>query len=278
MFGSRRPTVSVLRLTGVIGQLGPLRQGLTLASLAGLIDRAFGEKNLKAVALAISSPGGSPVQSALIHQRVRSLAREKDVPVLAFVEDVAASGGYWLACAGDEIYANESSIVGSIGVVSAGFGFVDLIEKVGITRRLYTAGERKAILDPFLPENADDVERLKSIQQDIHGSFKDLVGRRRGRRLRDAEEDLFTGEFWTGKRAQDLGLIDGLGDLRTVLRDRFGDKVRLKVMQQKRGFFRRKLGLQLGDTGGSLDRAGYSVGAGLLASVEERAMWSRFGL
>lgn len=278
MFGSRRPTVSVLRLNGVIGQMGPLRQGLTLAGLAGLIDRAFREKNLKAVALSISSPGGSPVQSALIHQRVRALAREKDVPVLAFVEDVAASGGYWLACAGDEIYANENSIIGSIGVVSAGFGFVDLIEKIGVTRRLYTAGERKAVLDPFLPENEQDIERLKTIQRDIHGSFKDLVRRRRGRRLNAPEDDLFSGEFWTGGRAQEFGLIDGLGDLRTVLRDRFGNRVRLKVMQQRRGFLRRRLGMQLGMQGGSLEGAGYAVGAGLLASAEERAMWSRFGL
>lgn len=277
IFGSTKPTVSVLRLSGIIGQMGPLRQGMTLQNLAGVIERAFSESRLKAVALAINSPGGSPVQSALIHQRIRAMAREKDVPILVFVEDLAASGGYWLACAGDEIYANENSIVGSIGVISAGFGFDKLIEKAGIERRVYTAGERKSILDPFLEEDPEDVARLRAIQEDIHASFKELVRRRRGRRLRNPEDTLFTGEFWTGKRAVELGLVDGLGDLRTVVRDRFGDKVRLKTIQIRRGWLRRRLGMRasFGEGSGAL---GHSLGSGLIAAVEERAMWSRYGL
>ena len=189
---SKRPVVAVVRLNGVIGQMGPLRGGLSLRGLAGIIERAFRQKRLKAVALAINSPGGSPVQSSLIHARIRALAEERDIPVLVFCEDVAASGGYWLACAGDEIYANENSIVGSIGVVSAGFGFVELIKKLGVERRVYTAGEKKAALDPFRPESPDDIARLKSIQIDMHDSFKELVRRRRGKRLRVPEEQLFS--------------------------------------------------------------------------------------
>ncbi|MGE0734548.1 MAG: S49 family peptidase [Alphaproteobacteria bacterium] len=271
---SNHPVVSVVRLSGVIGQLGPLRPGLSLRGLGGIVERAFRQKRLKAVALIVNSPGGSPVQSSLIHARIRALAEERDVPVLVFCEEVAASGGYWLACAGDEIYANENSIVGSIGVVSAGFGFVDLLKKIGVERRVYTAGERKSALDPFRPENAEDIARLKAIQVDMHDSFKDLVRRRRGKRLRVAEEQLFSGEFWTGKRALQMGLIDGIGELRAVLRDRFGEKVELRVIGERRGWLRRRLGMA--------ERAPASIGAefaaGALAAVEERAWWNRFGL
>jgi serine protease SohB len=275
-FRSNKPTVAIIRLNGVIGQMGPLRSGMTMQTLAPVIDRAFSDKRLKAVALAVNSPGGSPVQSALIHQRIRSLAREKDIPILVFIEDVAASGGYWLACAGDEIYANENSIIGSIGVVSAGFGFVGLLEKAGIDRRLYTAGSRKSLLDPFLPEEADDVARLRAIQQDIHENFKTLVKSRRGRRLQESGIDLFSGEFWTGSRAMDLGLVDGISDMRTVLRDRFGKSVRLKTVQVRKGWLKRRLGVSGSfDTG---DQFGYGIGAGLVAAAEERANWSRFGL
>jgi serine protease SohB len=273
-FGPARPVVAVLRLNGVIGRVGPVRAGLTHAGLAGLIERAFQLKHLKAVALTINSPGGSPVQSALIHSRVRALAEEKGIPILAFAEDVAASGGYWLACAGDEIYANENSIVGSIGVVSAGFGFPEMLKRIGVERRVYTAGERKAILDPFRPESAEDIAHLRTIQSDIHDSFKALVRARRGKRLKGAEKDLFSGAFWTGRKAVELGLVDGIGDLRTVARDRFGEKVRLKVMEPSRGWLRRRLGISAPSFGGD---AGVWADQ-LIAAVEERFLWNRFGL
>ncbi|MEQ8695518.1 MAG: S49 family peptidase [Bauldia litoralis] len=272
-----RPVVSVVRLGGVIGQVGPLRRGLTLQGLAGMLDRAFSGRQLRAVALQINSPGGSPVQSALIHGRIRQLADKCDIPVLVFVEDVAASGGYWLACAGDEIFADSNSIVGSIGVISAGFGFTEAISKLGIERRVHTAGTRKVMLDPFLPEKEEDVDRVKAIQADIHDSFKDLVRARRGRRLKGSDEDLFTGDVWTGRRGVELGLIDGLGDLRTVVRDRFGDKVKFRVIGQQRGWLRRKFGLRTTDFGGMPDLGG-SFASGLLATMEERAWWARLGL
>ncbi|MEE8275915.1 MAG: S49 family peptidase [Alphaproteobacteria bacterium] len=274
-FRSPPPAVGVLRLAGILGQLGPVRRGLTLAALADSIERAFSLRHLEAVALAINSPGGSPVQAALIARRIRALAEEKGVPVYAFAEDVAASGGYWLALAGDEIYAEESSIIGSIGVVSAGFGFPGLLKRIGIERRLHTAGERKAMLDPFLQERTDDVERLKTIQRDIHESFERIVRERRGGKLAAPEEELFSGEFWTGRRALELGLIDGIGDMRTVLRERFGDRVRLRLVGDRRRWWRRRFGF----TGGWREPpdAGQWVG-GALAAVEERLLWGRFGL
>ena len=270
---SRPPVVSVIRLGGVIGRMGPLRAGMTLQGLAPVIDRAFRARRLKAVVLAINSPGGSPVQSALIYQRIRSMAEEKNIPILVFTEDVAASGGYWLACAGDEIYAHENSIIGSIGVVSSGFGFTQLIERFGIERRLHAAGKNKAILDPFKPEEPADVDRLKSIQADIHASFIELVKSRRGKKLKPAEEDeVFSGAFWTGRRARELGLVDGIGDLRTVLRDRFGEDVRMRVIAQRRSWARRRFGLTV-----ARPEPGDWVGQAI-ATVEERLLWSRFGL
>ncbi|MDP6787745.1 MAG: S49 family peptidase [Rhodospirillales bacterium] len=264
------PVVGVLRLAGIIGQIGPLRRGLSLANLAGAIERAFKLTNLKAVALAVNSPGGSAVQSALIAERIRVLAEEKDVPVFAFAEDVAASGGYWLATAADEIYANENSLIGSIGVVSGGFGFPALLRRLGIERRLHTAGEQKAILDPFLAEKPDDVEKLGQIQADIHGSFKDHVRRRRGTRLKAADDELFSGAFWTGRRAQEMGLIDGIGDLRGIMRQRFGDDVKLRPVVAARPWWRRRAGRGAD--------AAEDWTAGLLAAVEERLWWGRFGL
>ena len=273
------PIVSVLRLSGVIGQMGPLRQGLTLAGMAGLIERAFAPKKQAAVALIVNSPGGSPVQSALIAKRIRDLAAEKNVPVFAFCEDAAASGGYWLACAADEIWADESSILGSIGVVSSGFGAHDFIQRYGIERRLYTAGDKKVILDPFSPEREDGVAHLKAIQLDIHDAFKAMVRDRRGARLIGPEEELFSGAFWAGRRALELGLIDGIGDLRTVLRGRFGEKVRLRVVQDDRRWFRRMGFRVAAPMGGSaLDRLAADLPAAALAAVEERALWSRYGL
>lgn len=266
------PVVAVLRLSGIIGGLGTLRPGLTLAGLAGQIERAFEMKRVKAVALSINSPGGSPVQSALIAQRIRDLAQEKGVPVIAFAEDVAASGGYWLACAADEIHANENSIVGSIGVISSGFGFQELIQRFGVERRVHTAGDKKAILDPFREEDPKDVKRLQAVQKDIHDSFKDLVRSRRGGRLKASEKTLFTGEFWTGRRALELGLIDGHGELRQVMRQRYGEKVKLRKVEGRRTWWRRGFSLEA-----DLPNPG-DWATGLIAAVEERTLWSRFGL
>src|SRR5262249_2488529 len=217
--------VPVVRLAGVIGIASPLRPGLTLASVGRPLGRPFPPRRASAVALVVNPPGGSPVQSHLIYRRIRALAAEKKLPVIAFAEDVAASGGYMVACAADEIFCDPSSILGSIGVVGGSFGFTGLMQKVGVERRLYTAGEHKATLDPCLPEKPDDVERLKAVQREIHDDFIALVKESRGSRLTGPEKDLFSGEYWTGRRAVELGLADGIGDLRTVLRERFGDKV-----------------------------------------------------
>ena len=262
------PTVGVLRLSGVIGQLGAGRKGgLTLAELAASIDRLFKLSNLEAAALAINSPGGSPVQAALIAGRIRQLSEEKDVPVYAFCEDVAASGGYWLACAAEEIYADPASIVGSIGVISAGFGFPGLLEKIGVERRVHTSGDKKGMLDPFSAERAEDIDRLRDIQEDIHEQFQDYVRRRRGSALSADEDVLFSGEFWTGRRAKELGLVDELGDLRSVMREKYGENVNLKLVGGPRRFGLQRL------LGGQSDFAGDAV-----AAIEERLHWSRFGL
>jgi len=268
----RGPVVSVVRLSGAIGQVGPFRPGLSLEAVAPLLERAFARKGQAAVALLVNSPGGSPVQSALIAKRIRDLAEEKKVPVIAFCEDVAASGGYWLACAADEIFADESSIVGSIGVVYAGFGLNGFIERHGIERRLHTAGDKKVLLDPFSPEREDGIAHLKSIQAEIHESFKALVRARRGSRLNGADEDLFSGAFWAGRRALELGLIDGIGDARGVLRARFGEKVRFHVMHEHRPWWRR-LPLRSQARPWTAELADAALGA-----VEERALWARYGL
>ena len=274
-FRNPPPVVCVLRLDGIIGSMGPLRRGLSLGSQAEAIEEAFTLSRVEAVAIVINSPGGSPVQSALIAKRIRDLAEEYDVKVFAFAEDVAASGGYWLACAADEIYAQESSIIGSIGVVSSGFGFPELIKKWGIERRVYTAGEQKAILDPFQPEKPLDVKRLKELQADIHGNFKEMVARRRGERLQGDEKVLYSGEFWTGKRALSFGLIDGIGDLRTVMREKFGDKVKLKLISERKPWWKKSPGNSISTLGPwePVDWAG-----GILAAAEERMFWNRFGL
>jgi signal peptide peptidase SppA len=261
------PLVNVLRLDGVIGRAsGPRRGGMALSDMAESIEKAFKGPQLSAVALAINSPGGSPVQSALIATRIRALAAENEVPVYAFCEDVAASGGYWLACAADEIYADPASIVGSIGVVFAGFGFPEMLAKIGVERRVHTAGEKKALLDPFKSEDQEDVEILKELQADIHEQFKDHVRERRGDKLQADESVLFSGEFWTGNRALGLGLVDGLGDLRSVMRERYGEKVKLRVVGRRRGWLDKRLGMRN-------DWADELIGA-----VESRALWSRYGL
>jgi signal peptide peptidase SppA len=269
------PQVAVVPLAGVIGPLGVLRSGLSIASLASTLERAFAMRPLAAVALAINSPGGAATQSALIAGRIRQLAEEKKVPVFAFIEDVGASGGYWLATAADEIYAMDSSIVGSIGVVAAGFGFHELIGRLGVRRRLYTAGARKAMLDPFLAEDPDDVDRLKALQREVHEAFKAQVRGRRGGKLKAPEDQLFSGEFWTGTRALELGLVDGLGELRGTLRRRFGEKVRLRLVGGERGWLRRRLRLAVPD---AMEAWPAEWAPQLLSALETRALWSRYGL
>ncbi|MBK8906356.1 MAG: S49 family peptidase [Rhodospirillales bacterium] len=276
-FRKRRPIVAVVRLAGIIGSLGPLRRGLSLAGLSGALERAFKLKGARAVALSINSPGGSPVQSSLIAGRVRALAEQHHLPVLAFVEDVAASGGYWLATAADEIYADASSVVGSIGVVSAGFGFQEALGRLGIERRVHTAGDYKAGLDPFRPERAEDVAHLKSLQAEIHEAFRAQVRNRRQGRLAAAEDELFNGRFWTGATALRLGLVDGLGDIRSVLRERFGDDVKLRVVGDSRRWRPWRMGTP-GIAGDEVSGHAERLAGGLIAAVEERMLWNRFGL
>jgi signal peptide peptidase SppA len=270
-------TIPVVRLNGMIASGGTaFRQNLSLASVAGVLEKAFSYPS-PAVALTINSPGGSPVQSRLIYKRIRDLAAEKNKQVLVFVEDVAASGGYMIAVAGDEIIADPSSIVGSIGVVSASFGFTDLLKKIGVERRVHTAGRNKAVLDPFKPEKEEDVERLKALQLEVHDTFIDLVKERRGTRLKD-DPDLFTGLFWTGKRGVELGLVDGLGDMRSVLKQRFGSNTRARLITPPRGLFGRRLGLFGSSEGFSTEGIGGGLARGLIEAAEERSLWGRFGL
>jgi signal peptide peptidase SppA len=279
---SMRPgvvTIPVIRLHGTImSGGGRLRPSLSLASTAGLIEKAFTFSDAPAVAISINSPGGSPVQSRFIYKRIRDLAAEKNKRVLVFVEDVAASGGYMIALSGDEIIADPSSIVGSIGVVSASFGFTEMIKKLGVERRVHTAGSNKAVLDPFQPEKQEDVERLKALQLEVHDTFIDLVKERRGTRLKD-DPDLFTGLFWSGKKGLELGLVDALGDMRTFLKNRYGEKAQLRLITPPRGLFSRRFGL-FGSATGGFSATGIATEAahGLLEAAEERALWSRFGL
>jgi serine protease SohB len=260
-------TVPVVRLSGAIGSVTPLRSGLTLAGLETALARAFSYKSAPAIGIIINSPGGAAVQSHQIHQRIRQLAEESGKHVIVAVEDVAASGGYLIALAGDEIIVDESSIVGSIGVVSASFGFPKLINKLGIERRVHTAGEKKAMLDPFRPEEPEDVRHLEALQHDVHTAFIALVKSRRRAALSE-DPDLFSGAFWSGSKAVALGLADSVGELRAVLRDRYGANVRLKTIATERSMLRRRLG---GLDGGRLvDSA--------IAAIEERLLWNRFGL
>lgn len=272
LLGRSAPVIPVVRLQGVIDNGGIARPGLNLANVAQPLERAFRVKKAPAVALVINSPGGSPVQSRLIAKRIRDLAALHDKKVLVFVEDVAASGGYMIAVAGDEIIVDPSSIVGSIGVIFAGFGLTGLIEKLGVERRVYTAGSNKSQLDPFRPENAEDIAHIKTLQAEIHDVFIALVKERRGDRLTD-HPDLFTGQFWTGRSAVALGLADREGDLRSVLKDKFGDKAEPRLINPPRGFLGRRAG---GGIAASLLPATYADD--LMASVEARALWARYGL
>jgi signal peptide peptidase SppA len=271
------PVVPVVRLSGVIGIATPLKSALTLATVARPLERAFGMRRARAVALQINSPGGSPVQSHLIYRRIRQLATESGRPVIACAEDVAASGGYMIACAADEIVCDPSSIVGSIGVVGGSFGFAKLIDKLGIERRLYTSGDHKAMLDPFLPEKPEDVERLKSVQREIHEGFIELVKRSRGARLKGPEKTVFSGEYWTGSKAIELGLADTIGDLRSTLRARFGDDVLTPLISPARGWLGRvQPGVGAAGIDGLLGGAGFAEE--IISALEARALWARYGL
>jgi signal peptide peptidase SppA len=272
------PVVPVVRLSGVIGAVTPLRPGMTLAGVARILERAFATKNAKAVALMINSPGGSPVQSRQIYLRIRQLAAEKNLPVLVFVEDVAASGGYMIACAGDEIFCDPSSILGSIGVVGGSFGFQELIKKVGVERRLYTAGEHKAMLDPFLPEDPDDVARIKALQREIHATFIALVKQSRAGKLKGSDDVLFTGEYWAGDTSVSLGLADAIGDLRSTLRSRFGDKVLTPVIAPATGLLSSLLGRKSAGAGTLVSLDGFAgLPDELISALETRAIWAKFG-
>ena len=264
----KKTVIPHVRLTGVIGSAGKFKQGMDLAGQQEILKKAFSLKKIKYVAISINSPGGSPVQSHLIYSYIRQLAEKKKIKVLIFAEDVAASGGYLISCAGDEIYANSSSIIGSIGVISASFGFKELIKKIGIERRVYTAGKNKSTLDPFIEEKEEDINRLKSIQLELHADFIKVVEKSRGSKLKDPEKNnIFTGEFWTGAAALKLGLIDEIGNVDQVLKEKFGDKVIIKKFEKQKGFIDKKLSSSMQDPIEKFTNL-----------LEEKSMWQKFGL
>jgi len=259
--------IPTLRLSGVIGQAGFMRSGLNISALDQLINKLFSNKKSPAVALIINSPGGSPTQSSLIADKIIKKSKQKNKKVIAFVEDVAASGGYWLACASDEIYIDTNSILGSIGVISPGFGFVELIKKIGIERRVYTSGKSKSFLDPFKAAKEDDIERLQSIQEQIHENFIEYVKKRRGSKIIEKDfNEVFSGLFWVGQKAIDLGLADGLGSIYDIVEKKFGKKAKIKFIDQKKSFIQKRLSTSLLDTDA------------LIQKIEEKTLWSRFGL
>ena len=267
-FFKKKTVIPHVRLTGVIGSAGKFKQGLDLASQKNILKKAFSFKKAKHVAISINSPGGSPVQSHLIYSYIKQLAEKNKTKVMIFAEDVAASGGYLISCAGDEIYANSSSIIGSIGVISASFGFKDLIKKLGVERRVYTAGKNKSTLDPFVEEKEEDIKRLKNIQLELHSDFIKVVENSRGSKLQDPEKNnIFTGEFWTGSAALKLGLIDGIGNADQILKEKFGDKVIIKNFEKQKGFIAKKLSSSIQDPIHSLSNI-----------LEEKTMWQKFGL
>ncbi len=264
----KKKIVPHVRLTGIIGSAGKFKQGMELANQRDILKKAFSVKKISHVAISINSPGGSPVQSHLIYSYIRQLAEKHKVKVIIFAEDVAASGGYFIACAGDEIYANSSSIIGSIGVISASFGFKDLIQKIGVERRVYTAGKNKSTLDPFKEEKEEDIKRLKTIQLELHEDFIKVVQKSRGSKLKDSEKNnIFTGEFWTGKTSLNLGLIDGIGNADQILKEKFGEKVIIKTFEKPKGFIARKLSSSV-----------YDPVEKLVNLIEEKSMWQKFGL
>jgi len=268
MFFSKKPQVAHIRLSGVIGNVGRFQQGMSLSSHEQIIKKAFSHKKLSAVAVSINSPGGSPVQSHMIYSLIRKLADEKKVKVFTFAEDVAASGGYMLACAGDEIYANASSIVGSIGVIYSSFGLKELIKKIGIERRVHTAGKNKSTLDPFMDEKPEDIERLKKIQLDLHEEFIKLVKNSRINKLpTDKDDSLFSGEFWSGIQSKELGLVDGIGNMEDVIKEKFGKKVVIKKYDKPESWLKKKLSSQISNQLNTI-----------VDDIETRSLWNKFGL
>ncbi len=268
-FQNPAPVVAILPLEGVIGSGSRFTSALNLAGVEEKISQAFDVYNVKAVALAVNSPGGSPVQSELIMRRIQKLSEEKKIPVYAFAEDVAASGGYLISLAAEEIYTHEASIVGSIGVISAGFGFSKAIEKIGVERRVYAAGDNKSILDPFQPEKDKDIKLLKDMQKEIHEFFKNLVKERRGDKLKGTQKVMFSGQFWAGKEAMKLGLVDGIGDIHSVMKEKLGDKTKFRRIKEEKGFIKGLLGMSSGKS---------RISEEILATLEDRSLWARFGL
>ena len=270
-FFNKSVTIPTLRLSGVIGQAGIFRSGLSLQGVNKLIDKLFSDKKSPAVALIINSPGGSPTQSSLIADSIILKAKKKKKKVIAFVEDVAASGGYWLACAADEIYIDHNSIIGSIGVISPGFGFVNFLKKIGIERRVYTSGKSKSFLDPFKQAKPEDIKRLKAIQEQIHENFISYVKKRRGLKIKENQEnEIFSGLFWVGQKAIDLGLADEMGSIHEIIKKRFGKKAKIKIIDQKKSFIQRRLSSSLPNSIIDTDR--------VIEKLEEKALWSRYGL
>jgi len=264
-FFKKKKIVAHIKLNGVIGNVGKFKQGIDFAGMEEIIEKAFSLKKAKAVVITINSPGGSPVQSHLIYKFIRVQAKKKKMKVMVFAEDVAASGGYLIACAGDEIYANSSSIIGSIGVIYSSFGFTELIKKIGVERRVHTAGKNKSTLDPFLDEKKEDIERLKTIQLDLHKDFIKVVEDSRGTKLNKSEIELFSGEFWSGSKAKDLGLIDGVGNANEILKEKFGDDVVIKKFEKSKGWLNKKLS----SSSNQIDQ--------FANILEERSIWQRYG-
>ena len=267
-FFKKKKIIPHIRLTGVIGSAGRFKQGIDFSGQQEIIKKAFSFKKAKSIAISINSPGGSPVQSHLIHDYIRQLAKKNKKKVIVFAEDVAASGGYLIACAGDEIYANSSSIVGSIGVISASFGFQDAIKKIGVQRRVYTAGKNKSTLDPFKEEKEEDIERIKKSQLELHSDFIEVVKKSRGTKLKDPEKNnTFTGEFWSGSASMKLGLIDGIGNAEQILRQKFGEDIVIKKLEKQKSFIAKKLSSSIDN---QIDN--------IASVIEERALWQKFGL
>ncbi len=264
-FFKKKKIVAHIKLNGVIGNVGKFKQGIDFSGQEETIEKAFSLKKAKIVAITINSPGGSPVQSHLIYKFIRSQAKKNKKKVIVFAEDVAASGGYLIACSGDEIYANSSSIIGSIGVIYSSFGFTELIKKIGVERRVHTAGKNKSTLDPFLDEKAEDIERLKTIQLDLHKDFIKVVEESRGSKLNKTDIELFSGEFWSGSKAKELGLIDGVGNANEVLKEKFGENVVIKKFEKSKGW----LGKKLSSSSNQIDQ--------LVNILDERSIWQRYG-
>tara|TARA_Y100000741_G_scaffold134685_1_gene101415 strand:+ start:229 stop:1041 length:813 start_codon:yes stop_codon:yes gene_type:complete len=267
-FLKKKNIIPHIRLSGVIGSAGRFKQGIDFSGQQEIIKKAFSFKKAKNIAISINSPGGSPVQSHLIHDYIRQLAKKNKKKIIVFAEDVAASGGYLIACAGDEIYANSSSIIGSIGVISASFGFQDAIKKIGVQRRVYTAGKNKSTLDPFKEEKQEDIERIKKLQLELHSDFIEVVKKSRGSKLKDPEKNnIFTGEFWSGSASMKLGLIDGIGNAEQILREKFGEDIVIKKLEKQKSFLAKKLSSSLDN---QIDN--------IASVIEERALWQKFGL